>query len=196
MKNTYRLLLVSLFLTLSILACNLPFLSSAQKPTQEATVQLEATEIPVTTQAVEQAKAEVKSAVATVASGGSIEMQFNETQLTSLAANELNQYAEANIKDIQVHLQKGQIQISAISEQGLLDLPADIAIAVQADGQGGLDYRIVSATIGPFPIPDSMMDELTSQLDRGLSTQLQANDIFIDNVNIANGFFTISGHLR
>lgn len=197
MKNQIQLLSVILILTLAALACNLPF-SGRQSP--ESTLPIEvpqvATEIPVSTEAAQQAKEEVKSAIATVQSGGPIEMQFTEAQLTSLAASELGNYAEANIQNIQVRLQNGQIQISASAEQNGFKMPANIAIAVQADGQGGLDYQVASATIGPFPLPAAMMDELTAQLDQGLTNQLNASNIYIENVTIANGLLTINGRLR
>ena len=185
MKKLFPFLLVLLVLIISILACNLPFPSSATP-----------TEIPVSTEAVEQAKEQVKSAIATVQSGGDIEMQFTETQLTSLAAEELAKYAEADISNIQVGLQDGQILISARAKQGGFDLPAKIAIAVQTDGQGGFDFRVVSAAIGPLPVPDSMMDELTSQLEIGLRDQMVADDVYIDDISIADGLLIIKGHLR
>ena len=69
-------------------------------------------------------------------------------------------------------------------------------IAVQADGMGGLDYNVNSATVGPIPLPEAMMDELTTQLDQGLNSQLDVNNVHIENVTIANGKLSISGHLR
>lgn len=198
MNNQYKLLLVILTLTLTALACNLPF--TANQQSKEATLPVEiptkATEIPVTTQAVEEAKEEVKSAIATVQSGGPIQMEFTEAQLTSLAAAELNNYQEGNIENIQVRLQSGQIIISATAEQNGFRLPLEISIAVQADGMGGLDYNVNSATVGPIPLPEAMMDELTTQLDQGLNSQLDVNNVHIENVTIANGKLSISGHLR
>jgi uncharacterized protein YpmS len=198
MNNQYKLLMVFLTLTLTGLACNLPF--KADRQSQEVTLPVEApanaTEIPVTTQAVEEAKEEVKSVIATVQSGGPIQMEFTETQLTSIAAAELKNYQEANINNIQVRLQSGQIIISATAEQNGFKLPAEIAIAVQADGLGGLDYSVISATIGPFPVPEAMMDELTTQLDQGLNSQLDVNNVYIENVTIANGILSITGRLR
>jgi uncharacterized protein YpmS len=185
MKKLFPFLLVLLVLLISILACNLPSTSSSTP-----------TEIPVSSQAVEQAKEQVKSAIATVQSGGDIEMQFTEDQLTSLAAEELAKYAEADISNIQVGLQDGQIIISARARQSGFDLPAKIAIAIKTDGQGGLDFQIISATIGPLPVPESMLNELTSQLEIGLREQMVTNDVYIDDVSIADGLLIIKGHLR
>ena len=192
MKKLSILLLVILVLLASILACSLPFSSLLSKPTQEA---LPPTEVLDVTQAVAQAEQEIESAIETVQSGGPIEIEFSEAQLTALAASELANYSEVNISDIYVGLRAGQIQISGKAQSGGFNLPTEIVIAVQADGNGGLDYQVVHAVFGPLPIPESMLKELTQQLKIGIGNQMIGDDVYIDDVTIENGILVIKGHI-
>jgi len=198
MKKLSIFLLIILVLLASILACNLPFSSFLSKSTQEAVSTMDAvppTEALDATQAVAQAEEEIESAIATVQSGGPIELQFTEAQLTALAANELENYSEVSISDIHIGLQAGQIQISGKAQSGAFNLPAEIVIAVQTDGKGGLDYQVVHAVFGPLPIPESMLNELTKQLEIGIGNQLIGSDVYIDDVTIENGILIIKGQL-
>ena len=192
MKKLHIFILIILILLASILACNLPFSSNLSEPTQAAVTPTEGLDA---TQAVAEVEEEIESVIATVQSGGAIEMEFTEAQLTTLAASELEKYSEVSISDIHIGLRAGQIQISGRAQSGGFNLPAEIVIAVQADGKGGLDYQVVRAMFGPLPIPEGMMNELTQQLKIGIGDQLIGSDVYIDSVLIENGILVIKGHI-
>jgi len=192
MKKLHIFILIILVLLASILACNLPFSSNLSEPTQAAVTPTEGLDA---TQAVAEVEEEIESVIATVQSGGAIEMEFTEAQLTTLAASELEKYSEVSISDIHIGLRAGQIQISGRAQSGGFNLPAEIVIAVQADGKGGLDYQVVRAMFGPLPIPEGMMNELTQQLKIGIGDQLIGSDVYIDSVLIENGILVIKGHI-
>jgi len=192
MKKLHIFILIILILLASILACNLPFSSNLSEPTQAAVTPTEGIDA---TQAVAEVEEEIESVIATVQSGGAIEMEFTEAQLTTLAASELEKYSEVSISDIHIGLRAGQIQISGRAQSGGFNLPAEIVIAVQADGKGGLDYQVVRAMFGPLPIPEGMMNELTQQLKIGIGDQLIGSDVYIDSVLIENGILVIKGHI-
>jgi uncharacterized protein YpmS len=192
MKKLHIFILIILVILASILACNLPFSSKLSEPTQAAVTPTEGLDA---TQAVAEVEEEIESVIATVQSGGAIEMEFTEAQLTTLAASELEKYSEVSISDIHIGLQAGQIQISGKAQSGAFNLPAEIVIAVQTDGKGGLDYQVVHAVFGPLPIPESMLNEMTQQLEIGIGDQLIGSDVYIDDVTIENGILVIKGHI-
>jgi uncharacterized protein YpmS len=192
MKKLHIFILIILVILASILACNLPFSSKLSEPTQAVVTPTEGLDA---TQAVAEVEEEIESVIATVQSGGAIEMEFTEAQLTTLAASELEKYSEVSISDIHIGLQAGQIQISGKAQSGAFNLPAEIVIAVQTDGKGGLDYQVVHAVFGPLPIPESMLNEMTQQLEIGIGDQLIGSDVYIDDVTIENGILVIKGHI-
>jgi len=149
--------------------------------------------IPVTTQAVEELQQEVQGAVATAQSGGSVNLVLTEQQLTSLAALQIQSQPDANISDVQVRLRDGQMQISGTAIQSGLELPLNIDLAISVQ-DGKPHSRVVSGSIGPFSLPDSVLNQITTQLDQALSDQLAANMV-VDQITIQAGEMTIEGHL-
>ncbi len=46
---------------------------------------------------------------------------------------------------------------------------------INVDSQGKPHTQIISGTVGPFAIPDSMLEQITAQFDQMLASQLQAD---------------------
>lgn len=185
------ILLIIFLLLLASLSCNLVKLSTGE---DEGDGELKS--IPASTEAVEDLKEGVQSAIATAQSGGPIQLVITEAQLTSLAVMRLQAPAESSIEDIQVHLRDGQIRISGTVEQNGVDLPLNISLEVFVEPTGLLHSEVITATVGPFPLPESVLDQITAQLDQALMTQFKAGDLVVDSVTIAEGTMTILGHVR
>jgi uncharacterized protein YpmS len=167
------------------LSCNLPGSRKAPTPTP----------IPVSTESVQELEDEIQSAIATARSGGPIELTFTEQQLTSLAATELQSQQDLGIQDIQIHLRNGQIQLTGTVEQNGFNLPFHVALTISVDAQGVPHSSIVDASVGPLPLPHSMQDQLTAQLDQVIASQY-ANNVFVESVTIYDGYMTIKGHTQ
>jgi hypothetical protein len=169
------------------LACQIP-LRGFSLPT--------ATPIPVSTQAVEQLIQNAGAAAATAASGGQVQLVVTEEQLTSLAVIGLQSQQEFMVKDLQIRLRDSLIQISGQVLRNNIRLPVHISLSASTDAQGKPHFQIMSAGIGRFPLPQEMLDQLSTQLDTMLAGQLQSltPGLFIQQIAISEGYLTISGY--
>ncbi|HSO28058.1 MAG TPA: hypothetical protein VLS48_08310 [Anaerolineales bacterium] len=173
------------------LACNLPGLAGESvAPTN--------TPIPITTESVTELQEEIQSAGEAIETGQPVTVSVTEEQLTSIIAFELQKQDQQMVSDPQVRLRDGQIQFTANVSQSGFELPLEVVIEVFLDGTGEIDYRIVSADLGPFPLSDEMLDQLSAQFEGSFRAQLreQTKDIEIEEVTIADGVMTITGRQR
>ena len=175
-------------LLLAGLACNFTGISR----------QAPASPIPVTTQAVETLQRNVQSAAEQAQSSGEINLTIDETQLTSMVALELQKQPQPILENPQVYLRNGQVQLRGDVHQGSLTAPLEMDMTVTADDQGKPHYQVVSAKLGPLPLPQSILDQLTAQIDRAFADQLgsQVDQIYINRIDIADGKMTVQGRAR
>ena len=158
-------------------------------------IQPTATPIPASTEAVEELGEEVESAVETAQSGGPVQLVITEEQLTSLAVMGVQSSPDVNIKNIQVRLRDGQVQISGQAESRGIDLPLSITIEISVDAAGRPRSKVITAKVGPFSLPDSMLEQITAQLDQAVMNQFIGGDMVIDSITIADGNMIIEGHM-
>ncbi len=173
-RRATLMLLILAILLLAGLACNLP-VSQIGEPNTE----------PIPTILVPPANE-------------SLTITLTEAQLNSLVDQALQSQQQQVIRNAQVYIRNGYIQLQGDIQQNNLTLPLTLKITVAANGQGGVQYRILSASIGPFPLPQDMVDQIAAQLSTALDEQIQAatNNIYIENIIINDGSITISGHAR
>ncbi|MEW5868921.1 MAG: hypothetical protein AB1894_06570 [Chloroflexota bacterium] len=186
-QRSMRFLLVITVLLLASLACSL---ARTRTPTPAP--------VPVSTEAVDALEKEIESAAATAASGGEVNLTITEQQLTSAAVFALQQQPDAPIEDFQVHLRSEQMQISGrVVNQGT-SLSFKVALKLSVDPTGKLQYEIISAKLGSISLPQFVIDEITSQIDSVLTSQLSttAGDLNLKQITINEGYLTIIGSLR
>ena len=193
MSNQHRigwLSAVLLALFLNSLACNFPGRSAAEST--------ELPTIPVTTQAVESLQSTIDSAKEAFQNNQPIEVQVTETQLTSMAAIELQSDPETPLSEPQIYLRDGQVSIYASLTQKQIAVPLEIILHLSADEQGILDYEITKSQIGPLPMPENLLSQLTSRLDEIIARQTTVEDssLFIESISISDGILTLRGHKR
>jgi uncharacterized protein YpmS len=177
-----------MLLIAAALACNMP------GPEQTTPTPPEI--IPVTTEAAVQLEENLESAIQSFQASEPVKVEITEAQFTSFLTFQLAHIQEPKISAIQVQLDNGQVQVTGQVDQNGLSLPLEITFTISANQQGQIAYQIIDAKIGPLPLPQNITDQLT-QLDTSLWTQIDPNleDFFIDNITIANGTMTISGHI-
>jgi hypothetical protein len=73
-----------------------------------------------------------------------------------------------------------------------------VVATVSVDSQGKPQYEVVSADLGPLPLPQSILDQLSAELDKALENQFNPDqhDMVIEKITIANGTMTIIGHRK
>jgi hypothetical protein len=184
-----RLILLVLVLIFASLACN--FGRSAAKVPPTPT-------IAVSTQAVGELVENVQAAATEAAKGGTVTLTFTEQQLTSLAVIELQSQTQAQqVNDLQIRLRDGQIQVSGQYTQDSLSLPFNVSLKISAVN-GQPKTELVSAKIGPLPVPQSLLDDITQQIDQVVQDQMKANgsNVYVDQISVADGVLTVTGHVQ
>jgi len=172
------------------LACNFPGIN---QPAPE-----EVEPIPANTESAQNLNDNIQSVIEDIQNGGPFQLIVTESQLTSLANYELQSYQEYQIKNVQIYLRDGRVRITGDVEQNNINLPLTIILKLSVDDSGKPESEIVSASIGPFKIPESFLDQLTSMMDSILITQiLPANqNVVIEQITINDGQMIISGYTR
>jgi hypothetical protein len=185
-----KILLALAILGVASLACSLP--GRPVKPPASYTP------IPVTTQAVGDLRKNLEVAASQIATSGSTTLVIDEAQLTSLLAIELKSQSQLDIQDPQVYLREGQVQLYGNLHQGNLTVPVKIILSLSTDGKGLLQFQVIEATAGPLPVPKSLLDQFTTQLDQALEQRLNPdnNPLLIDSIVIADGKMTITAHTK
>lgn len=154
--------------------------------------------VPVSSEAVQQLEESLQSALATAASGGKVELAITEEQLTSLAAIELQAIQEPKVENVQIRLRDGQVMTTAkVTLNGIpLDMSLNSRVIVGPDGLP--KSQTVSAKLGPLPIPESMLDLFTQEVDNILAEQMvfQGQRVFVESLSIADGVMLVSGYLK
>lgn len=172
------------------IACNFPGIS--QRALEEVGA------IPVPSESAQNLNDNIQSVVEDIQNGEPFQLIVTESQLTSLANYELQSYQEYQIQNVQIYLRDGRVRITGDVEQNNINLPVTIVLKLSVDGSGKPDSEIVSASIGPFQIPESFLDQLTSMMDSILVTQiLPANqNVVIEQITINDGQMFISGYTK
>lgn len=161
--------------------------------------------IPVSTEAAESIKEELKRAFEAGAETGVVTINLNEPQITSYLAARMQtdpnlQQSDQKplITDPQVYLRDGQMQIYGRTQQGIFAANIGIIVKVGVDPDGQPSIEITSADFGPFPAPEGLKNALTAMIKEAYTGSLGpvATGLRIETVSIANGVMTITGRIR
>ena len=188
-SNHFLILLLVCIMVSASLACN--FRGFGRQASAET--------IPVSAEAADSLQEKVDDALEKLASGvGEVTLTIDEVELTSIVAFELQKVQEPQILDPQIRLRDGQIQISANLDQGNILAPIQMVIAVEAGEDGYPQYQIISAMMGPVPLPELITDQLKGMIDNVLAEKLRSrsNQVFIRRIVIADGVMIIQGEAR
>jgi len=160
--------------------------------------------IPVSAEAAESLKDEIKQAFEAGASTGEVTIRITETQITSLLAlrlqtdQNLQQNSKPLITDPQVYLRDGQMQIFGKTQQGMFTANIGIIVSVGIDENSKPKIEIVSADFGPLPAPDGLKEAFSSMIEEAYTGSVGpvATGLRIQTIFIADGIMTIAGHIK
>ena len=161
--------------------------------------------IPVSAEAAESIKEELRRAFEAGAQTGVITINITEPQITSYLAVRMQtdpslQQSDKKplIADPQVYLRDGQMQIYGKTQQGIFAANIGIIVQVGVDADGKPLIEIMSADFGPFPAPEGLKNALTAMIEEAYTGSLGpvATGLRIEAIAIANGVMTITGRIR
>lgn len=177
-------------LLLASLACNLPGRSSGTATPLPT--------IPVSTEAVQSFEDTINAAKEAFENNQTVEITVNESQLTSMAALELESDPNIPLSDPQIYLRDGQVLLLASLTQNQIAIPFEIVLELSTDDQGNPKYKIVRGQVGPLPVPENIMNRLTDRLDQIIAnrTTIDNQQVFIESITIGDGDLTVRGYKR
>ena len=186
----FRLILVVGILMLSSLACNLLNRISDSS--------IEQTPITVTNESANNLRKDLSTAIEQLKDGEKVTLVIDEAELTSLVAVELDKQSNPILYEPQISLREGGVQIIGKVLQGGFMVPAQLNLILTTNSSGQPQINIKSAKIGPLELPNSVLVELTSQVDSALMHNIRPRikDIFVESILIADGLMTITGRSR
>lgn len=186
MKNVRTLVIILSVLAAMSLACNLGRNAATPEPT-----------IAVSTEAVESLEEAVDEAFDEAQQTGAINLVITESQLTSIVAFELEKSGSKSITDPQIQLDDGQIHITAQAKATGISAQARIVMEVSVDSAGRPVFEVVSAGIGPIPLPADLVSEIEARINRAFREQIAdaAPEMFIESIVIEGGSMRITGRM-
>jgi hypothetical protein len=161
--------------------------------------------IPVSAEAAQSLKDEIKKAFEAGAATGDVTLNINEPQITSYLATRLQndptfqqtETKEPLITDPQIYLRDGQMKIYGKTQQGMFAANIGIIINVGVDEAGQPKIEIASADFGPFPAPEGLKEALTVMIREAFTGAVgpAATGLRIQMIIIADGIMTITGRI-
>jgi hypothetical protein len=161
--------------------------------------------IPVSSQAAESIKEELKRAFDAGAQTGVVTINLTEPQITSYLAARMQSDPSLQqedkkplITDPQVYLRDGQMQIYGKTQQGIFTANIGIIVQVGVDPNGQPLIEITSADFGPFDAPAGLKNAITAMVKEAYTGSIGpvATGLRIESISIANGIMTITGRIR
>src|SRR5688572_7434135 len=161
--------------------------------------------IPVSAEAAESIKEELRRAFEAAAQTGVVTINITEPQITSYLAARLQtdpslQQTDSTplIADPQVYLRDGQMQIYGKTKQGMFTANIGVIVSMGVDANGQPTIEVVSADFGPFPAPEGLKDAITAMVREAYTGSLGpvATGLRIETISIANGIMTVTGRSR
>jgi hypothetical protein len=182
----FRLLLVILALVSASLACNLPF-TGTPTPAYEP--------VPISTKAAGELVDSVKAAIERYQQTGLLELTLDERQLTSMLVFSLQEQADINLVDPQIHLRDDQIILTGGVEQIAGQVAAEIILKPGVDASGQPQLEIVSARLGILPLPAVVLNEVIDAASDLIAQQIAAAgaDFRLESITVGEGVLEIRG---
>lgn len=156
------------------------------------------TRVAVSTEAIGGLTDQLNAASTTAADSGVLTLTINESQLTSLLANKLNEQTDPFITDPQVYLRDGQVQIYGKAVQGNFEANVRIVVSITLNAEGKPIITVVSADFGPLPAPEGLNSAVGKMVDEAFTGAIgpAATGFRLENISIADGVMTLSGRVK
>ena len=129
---------------------------------------------------------------------GRVALVITERELSAFLAARMAEAQNPLLKEPQVRLQAGEIQIFGVASAGPIEASALLSIQPQVDSEGALAFNITTAQVGPVPVPNKLKQGLSDLLTEAFTGKLGsvATGIRITSLAIADGEAAIVGELR
>jgi hypothetical protein len=139
-----------------------------------------------------------ESAAGAFPATGEVRLLINESQLTSLVAARLAKSDDPVLREPQVYLRQGQLQVYGRVEQGPFEGSVLFSISPQVNPDGTLAFELTSADLGPMPAPEGVKDSLSALITEAFAGPIGslATGLRVTSIAIEEGELALVGVLR
>lgn len=139
-----------------------------------------------------------ESAAGATGLSGEVRLIITESQLTSLVASRLADAPDAALRDPQVYLRQGQIQVYGTVQQGPLQGSVLLSITPSVQPDGGLGFDLTAADLGPLPAPEAVKASLSALITEAFAGPVGtlATGLRVTSIAIEDGELALVGELR
>ena len=139
-----------------------------------------------------------ESATGASISSGEIRLIINETQLTSLVAARLAEKQDPFLRDPQVYLREGQLQIYGTVQQGMFQGRVLLSVSPVLDTDGTLAFEVTSADLGPVPASEGIKESLSALVTEAFAGPIGslATGLRVTSIAIEDGELALVGKMR
>jgi hypothetical protein len=154
--------------------------------------------IPISENSADEIQTTIDTARELASSGDPVTFGLSEGQATSLLAIELQKKEDPLLRNPQVYLEDGYVEVYGQAQSGVLAGNLHLTLEIYADDEGNPAFKITQADFGPLPLPEGLLDSLSSIFDEAFTGKLGplATGIRIDKISVDNGWMEITGRLR
>jgi hypothetical protein len=131
--------------------------------------------------------------------GETVTFTLTESDLTSILASEIqSNTGGVTVKNPRVVLQNGQMIIYGQAESNQVSGNFQAVLNVNVDSQGHPSVDVVSADVGPLPVPASLRQRMTETIDQALLNAAgpASNRFRVSSIKISDGSMTITGTVQ
>ncbi len=156
-----------------------------------------ASPIPVSTESVGELQDNLIRAVTSVPAGGEVSLTVTEQQLTSIVALRLQDQSDLPLRDLQVFLRDGKIQLFGVAEAGGLSANALIIISANLTPDGGVVFQADKADFGPIPVPEELLEQVSTAINEAFTDSLgsKATGLQVTGLTIEAGQLLLTGRI-
>jgi hypothetical protein len=156
------------------------------------------TTIPVSTEAMGDLTSALEKALANGAETGQVTLKITESQLTSYLDNKLLAQPQPFITNPQVYLQNGELQIYGTTTQSYFQATMSMVFSAGVDEQNQLKIQLVSADLGPLPVPNGLIEFATAGVQEAFTGTIGpvATGFRLQSITIADGTMNIVGQSK
>lgn len=187
MSTPIRLAWIALIaLVITSLACN--FGLSAPQP--------ERTPAPLSTEALQEMEQNLSETLEEAQQTGDLTLTLTEGQVTSYLAERLAQEPDSPLSEPLVLFQENQIEVYGKVKSGPVSGSVQIVLTVSVDANGSPDVEIISANLGAIPLPQFVLDQITTMIDDLIQENMASLKAQLVDIQVTTGLMILTARLQ
>ncbi len=189
-KTSLRGLMAIILLVTTSLACSL--FERAVNPTPNPTdTPLPPPTSVVPTQALEQ---QIETAVSITSTPGVMQIKLTDAEMTQFLTDQLKTQTDPILENPKVHAHDNVVDVTGEIKRGIISGEVTIKLVPAVDTEGKPHLQIQSANFGSIPVPQPIIDNLSSLVDDAMGTSADPSQTgyTVTSIEVFDGYIVIN----